>query len=186
MKSCFIALVTLVFLLQARSAFLFSYRDEPLSHLTTRVDSGIWKGCYTTPERAEAVIGLEEYIREETDKNDRVFFLDWASFGYLMNEGTACSSQTLDPCGYSYKCDYPRIIYDYYKQTSSVPNIIFYVDFARDENLSIEDESWSFNEFAELFYNRSGTFENEVFRVLKYSLTDEAGAYAFALEKALP
>ena len=185
-NGCFLVLVVLVFLVQARSSYSRIYRDEKFSLLTERVESGIWKGCLTTEERKDAVTELEAYLSSATTSDDRVFFLDWASFGYLMTNGTACSSQTLDPCGFTYDCDYPRIIYDYYKQTGTVPTKIFYVDFGRDEKLSIEDPGWSFNEFVDSYYSHADTFVNGVFRVEEYTLKDEPAALAFAVSQALP
>ena len=185
-RACFILLMSAFFLLQCRCAYSAVYRDEAFSRLTTTVDAGIWKGCRTTASRADAIVELEDHIRHVTEKDDRVFFLDWASFAYLMNNGKACSSQSLDPCGYSYRCNEPRIIYDYFKQVGFVPNKIIYIDYGRDDQLSVEDPSWRFTGFVDSFYVHSSTFRNALFRVEEYTLTDEASALEYALANALP
>lgn len=182
---CFVLLIVLVFLLQLRASFLYSYRDAPVDQLTVKVESGIWKSCYTTEERAGDVEDLEAYIRSRTDETDRVFFLDWVSFAYLMNNGEACTSMTLDPNSYTYKINEPRVLFDYYKLVKTVPNKIIYIDYGRDNCLSIEDLEWKFNAFVDSFYNLTDTYKNQSFRVLIYDLTDFTAAMEYAALNSL-
>jgi len=115
--------------------------------LNTKVDKGVWKGCYTTKNRAKAVIHIEDYIKSQTDINDNVLFLDWTSFEYLMSEGQPCTPTTLDPMTYSYGVNKPNIMYKYFEMVGKIPNKIVYIDYGRDNTLSIEDDKWKFNDF---------------------------------------
>lgn len=176
--------LAMFFLVQRLLSYNYVYRDSPIKTLTTKVDAGIWKGCYTTESRAKDVVGLESYIRSVTDEEDEVFFQDWVSFAYLMNRGKACTPSALDPCTYTYGTNYPEILYDYYYSEEKVPGKIIYIDFGRDSLLSIENPEWSYNEFVETCYQYSGEYKNDSFRVLVYQLKDEAGAIKFANDRA--
>ena len=85
-----LGIVSLSFVLMCQ-AFNYVYRDDAMSQLNTRIENGVWKGLYTTELRAESIEDIEKYIRENTNKNDKVQFRDWASFGYLMSDGKICS-----------------------------------------------------------------------------------------------
>lgn len=134
-----------------RSNYNFVYRDQEFPELNTVVESGIWKGCYTTPSRAENIVRLEQYIRSITNSADMVLLLDQVPFGYLMINGTACSPTTADPMLYTYGVDNPEIMFDYFSIVDKVPNKIIYIDFGRDEKLSIYND-WKFNNFVNKYY----------------------------------
>lgn len=163
-------------LLMIRSSYASVFDDEPISNLTERIESGIWKGLYTTKERAVAVVELEKYIKEVTEKEDNVLFMDWASFGYLMSNGTACTSTAYDAMQYSYGVNNPKIMYDYFSITETVPDKIIYIDFGRDEMLSIEDSNWKFNKFVNDNYNIQSVSKLKLFRVVVYEVNSEQKA----------
>lgn len=129
----------------------FVYRDSPLAELTERVDYGIWKGCYTTPERADNVKRLETYIHDITDESDNVLFMDQVCFAYLMNDGKACTPATADPMVWTYKVDDFEIMEEYFDMVGTIPDKVIYIDFGRDETLSVDGE-WKFNDFLRNHY----------------------------------
>ena len=182
---CFSILMILVFLLQYKSAVRYIYMDEALPELTVKVESGIWKSCYTTREKAESIGELEAFIRSGTDKSDSVFFKDWASYGYLMSDAKACTCTALDPSPYLYNCNEPRVFFDYYKQVHAVPEHILYVAHSPDAALSIDAPEWEYNSFVSSFYRQTDTFQNSLFRVLKFEVTDPVAALAYAESHAL-
>ncbi|MCL2749761.1 MAG: hypothetical protein FWE96_01955 [Coriobacteriia bacterium] len=67
------------------------YRDAPISQLTTRVEQGIFAGVYTTPERAAAVMSLEEELSRLQRGNQSVLFLGHAHPAYTMIEMRAAT-----------------------------------------------------------------------------------------------
>ncbi len=167
----------LLALLMAHTAFNLVRRDASFSNLNTKVSSGIWKGIYTTKERAITVVKLENYIKKITKKEDRVLFMDWASFGYLMSNGQGCTSTTYDAMQYTYDVNNPEIMYDYFTLTGTVPDKIIYIDFGRDETLSIEDTHWKFNQFVNENYTIQNVCELNDYRVLYYALQNEERAW---------
>lgn len=167
-------------LLMAHAAFDFVRRDASFSNLNTKISSGIWKGIYTTEERAIAVMELENHIKRITKKEDKVLFMDWASFGYLMSNGQGCTSTTYDAMQYTYDVNNSEIMYDYFTLTDTVPDKIIYIDFGRDETLSIEDTHWKFNQFVDGNYAAQNIFESKNFRVLYYVLQNKEKALEMA------
>ena len=125
-------LLALLCILQVRTNYYHVYRDAPLGYLTSTVADGIWKGCKTTPERAADVVSIENCIREMTAKDDKVLFLDWASFGYLMSNGQAFTPSSSDNMCYTYGVNNPEIMYDYFKLKADIPDKVIYIDFGRD------------------------------------------------------
>lgn len=144
------------------------YRDEPIKNLDRQIETGIWKGCYTTQDRAEEVIWIEKIIREYTEKEDKVLFLDWSSFGYLMSDGIAFAPSALDNMEYSRKINNPEIMYAYFKMKGSIPDKIIYIFWGRDEFASIEDEEWKFNDFVNNYYSCSQEQEMWNDKILLY------------------
>ena len=95
-------------------------------------------------------------------------FLDWASFGYLISDGQPFNSSTYDTMCYSYSVNNPQIMYDYFDLKKDIPDKIIYIDYGRDEKLSIEDKQWLFNEFINEFYDyRTSNSMNE-YRIVIY------------------
>lgn len=157
-------------------SYSFVYRDDSISSLSTVIEEGIWKGIRTTKTRAKSVIELENFLQSTTSSEDGILCLDWASFGYLMSNGEICSPTTLDASSYSYNTNDPNPYYDYFYGEKKVPTKIIYIDFGRDESLSIDNGAWSFNSFVRDYYVKSNEFENEIFYVKEYCVVDEEGA----------
>ena len=170
-RNCNLAVIFLacMCIIKGINNYQYIYRDDKISNLTTRVESGIWKGIYTTKERSEAIQELEKFIYNNTDQNDRVFFLDWASFGYMMSRGSICAPSTLDVL-YHYDVNIDNNQYiKFFENEQTIPTKIIYIDFGRDPQLSIEDDNWKFNDFVNENYSMSKQFSNSLFRVKIYS-----------------
>lgn len=161
---CVIMVITII-----NFNFTFVYRDADISQLTEKVESGIWKGIYTTPERKTEVAFYEDTIREYTEPGEKVLFMDWVSFAYLMSDGEAFTPSTLDNMCYSYYTNDDSIMKDYFELKGAIPDKIIYVDFGRDEHLSIEEDGWKFNSFVQENYENTAQNEWEGHRVILYS-----------------
>jgi len=183
-KFIFYFCILLLCLVQIKCTNEYVYRDGEIRALNTHVDQGIWKGCYTTENRAQQILEMEGFIRERTSENDKVLFQDWASFAYMMNDGQAFTPSALDPCSYTYGVNNPEILYDYFYMKNSVPNKIFYVDYGRDDCLSIEDEEWKFNDFVKSYYNESSAYNGDNFRIIEYTVINFEEALEYAVENA--
>ena len=159
------------------------YRDERIYDLSTVVNKGIWKGCISTQRRAVDVVEVEDQIRQLTHEDDYCLFLDWASFGYLMTKSTACSPTTLDCFHYTYRVNNPKMLYNYFKIKERLPNKIIYIDYGRDNHVSLYEKEWAFNEFVHSFYKQEYVFKNETFKVIGLAITDEAKAKKYIFDR---
>ncbi len=144
------------------------YRDEEISNLDSKVEEGVWKGCYTTKEQKEGIDFFEREIKELTNEGEKILFLDWASFGYLISNGEPFNSSTYDTMYYSYSVNNPKIMYDYFDLKKDIPDKIIYIDYGRDEKLSIEDKYWQFNECVNELYNYSTMNSLNEYRIVMY------------------
>ncbi|MDD3138575.1 MAG: hypothetical protein PHX08_06350 [Lachnospiraceae bacterium] len=164
------AFVISIFVL--KNSFTNIYRDEKVTMLTSEVTEGIWKGCNTTEERCIEIEEIEKYIRTNTEKGENILFMDWASFGYLMSDAIPFSPSALDNMSYSYGVDNDEIMYDYFTLKNDIPDKIIYIDFGRDDKLSIEAK-WKFNNFVNQNYQLLDQKQGFEYRVLIYGCKNE-------------
>ena len=139
--------------------YRYIYRDEHFSQLNYKVESGVYKGLYTTKERAHDLPELEEYLNSIIDENEYYAFRDNVPAGYLMvHNGIMCDKATWDCLNYSYAKNAPAPLYEYYQRRGAFPEKYIYVDYGRDANLSIEDSNFKFNEFVNSYYEKIADF----------------------------
>lgn len=155
-----------------KSSYGYVFDDEAVQMLDARVESGIWKGLYTTKDKRNYIDMLEKEVSGMIEEGRKVLFMDWASFAYLMSEGTACAPSSYDSCVYSYQVNEPQIMYDYFEQIEDMPDDIVYIDFGKDEMLSIEDSTWRFNDFVLQNYSLADVRESDGLKILHYELAD--------------
>lgn len=165
-----VSVVVCTFLL-GFGTYSYVYRDDSMWKLDCRVESGVYQGLYTTESRANDLPELEEYLNTVVSQDEYYCFRDNVPCGYLMvRQGQMCESATWDIMQYSYGLNTPAPLFDYYMRRGTVPDKIIYVDFGRDDHLSIEDENFRYNDFVNAYYELveevalNGTFR----RVLVY------------------
>lgn len=71
----------------ACSLYGYTYRDADVWECDTRIDKGIYKGIFTTKEKGEYLVELENYIHEVTTPDDYVFAQQEFHALYIMSEG---------------------------------------------------------------------------------------------------
>ncbi len=129
------------------------YRDEGIRHLTHRVHSGVYKGIFTTEQRAHDLPELENYLNIIIDDSETYAFRDNVPSAYLMtHKKNVCELATWDVLQYSYHLNSPALLFDYYRITNKIPDKIIYIDYGRDKNLSIDDPSFKYNQWVESYY----------------------------------
>ena len=154
----------------------YVYRDAPMNELIYKVKTGIFKGIYTTEQNAADIMELESFIHDNTSEDEWIKFMDNVPMGYLFSDGKMCDIRTWDDMNYTYKRNNPTKMYKYFVNREVIPDKLIYVDFGRDEQLSIEDDQWNFNEFVNEFYSfESEEILNETFRVKIYLLNPGVG-----------
>lgn len=151
--------------------FHYIYRDAKFEDLNFKVESGVYKGLYTSQARANDLPELEEYLNKIIDEDDTYAFRDNVPSAYLMmHKGKVCEISTWDALQYSYNRNSPSLLFDYYKRRSMIPDKIIYVDYGRDDKLSIEDPEYRYNDWVNEYYDLVEDIElNETFsRVMVY------------------
>lgn len=140
------------------------YRDDPIPQLTYQVESGVYKGCYTSSERGHAIETLERNIKELTDESETVFFADLFPAGYLMTDSHYLAPTTWDPNMYRYGFQDSNLLFSYFALKGEIPDKIVYIN-SEGNPLSIDDPE---NQFA-------------AFVLENYTLTVESGEGLFSL-----
>ncbi|WP_455532764.1 hypothetical protein [Roseburia inulinivorans] len=145
--------------------YKYIYRDDVITNLDYKVESGVYKGIYTTEERSKDVIELEKYLNELIGKDETYSFRDNVPFAYLMtHKGKMCELSTWDYLQYTYHRNSPTPLYDYYRRRNMIPEWIVYIDYGRDEKMSIEDAEYKYNDWVNAYYDKIDDFAmNETF-----------------------
>lgn len=143
----------IIILIMGISDFKYVYRDESITTLDYKVKEGVYAGIYTTEARAKALPELEKYLNTIVKEDEYYAFRDNVPCGYLMtHHGRMCDIATWDCLQYTYGRNSPARLFDYYKRKNAIPDKIIYVDYGRDDNLSIEDNNYRYNDFVNEYY----------------------------------
>jgi len=129
------------------NVYCYIYRDGELFTLNTRVDSGAYKGVYTTSARAEALIEIEEIIRTYTDRDDYLLAMECVPFVYLMSDAHPCTPSSWDQSMYWHGFNEDNIYMDYFAMVGREPSKIIYVISEIHSRVSIDEEGYLFNDF---------------------------------------
>ncbi len=151
--------------------FRFFFCDGTFSQLVFKVESGVYKGIYTTEARARDLPEMEEYLNALISEGEVFAFRDNVPAGYLMlHRGLMCDRATWDRMQYSYGVNAPANLYAYYERKGTFPRKFIYVDYGRDKLLSIEKDGYKFSEFVNSYYKKTADFAmNDTFqRVMVY------------------
>ena len=135
------------------------YRDASIYSLTARVETGVYQGIRTTPQRAEDLPVMEQCVNLVVEDGAWFAARDNAPFCYLMaHNGRMCDITSWDALQYTYHRNLPAALFDYYRRRGAIPDVIIYVDTGRDPQLSLDDETFRFNDFVNTYY----TCENDL------------------------
>ncbi|WP_026520218.1 hypothetical protein [Butyrivibrio sp. FCS006] len=182
-NSCYWGIVISAFfvsIMMMRGANMYAFRDMSVPQLTCKVNSGVWKGCYTTEQRAKMIVELERELRARTDESDQVLgWGDWACFVHLLSDGELCSP---GPLGIGAKSGF-----DYWHMYQVVPDKIF-VNIDETDSRQLMTDShpeWIFiSNFYEkkdevLFSLYDSTGDPEKYRMIEYDIRDHEGALSY-------
>ena len=160
--------ITTVVLLFSMSKLRYSYsyihRDSSIDALVYRVESGVFKGCYTTEDRGKRLENFEKLIRRVVDEDDDVLIADLMPLGYMMTDAHPCTPTTWDPCYYRYGFQDDNLYKAYYERVGKIPNKILFVWSEPDEILSIDDEENEFAKWVKDNYHLTGTYGEGLFQ----------------------
>ena len=107
------------------------YREKPINQLTKKVEQGIYKGIYTTPERANMIENLEAELKNLQKSGGNVLFLGTSPYAYTMVDMKPTTPTTWRVAFYS------DVYYDWFP--------VYYAcgeDFKPDQIFFLEDETY--------------------------------------------
>lgn len=146
-----ILIILLVFTLNV-SYYTYMYREENMNNLTYKVEKGIYKNLYTTPERGETVEQIELYLNSMLNSEDTVLFMETTPFAYLMSDAKAFSPSTWDLTKYSNGFNDDSLYQRYFNIKNGYPTYIVYINTGRDKVLSIDVDNYKFTKFVKNNY----------------------------------
>ena len=147
------------------------YRDFGFNKLTDQVQTGVFKNLYTSHSRATDFPELEEYLNSVIEEDESYAFRDNVPFAYIMvHKGKPCEMMTWDALQYHHKRNSPAPMFDYYKRRDMIPDKIIYIDFGKDERLSILDPEFRYNDWVNAYYDLVDDVKlnDTFFRVMVY------------------
>ena len=164
--------IAVVFILgTGYESFKTVYRDDDFQNLTHRIESGEYKGIYTTETRSKDLPELEEYLNLVIKEDETYAFRDNVPSAYLMvHTGKMCEISTWDVLQHSYHRNSPAVLFDYYRVRDMIPDIIVYIDYGRDENLSNIEPEYRYNDWINAYYELVDDFtlNDTFFHVIVY------------------
>lgn len=142
--------------------YAYVYRDDSIPLLTCRVEAGVYRGLYTTPERATALQSLESQIRDRTAPDETVLFADLMPTAYLMTDAVHCTPTTWDPCHYRYGFQDNSLYQAYFERKGQIPDKIFFIN-SEGRELSIDDPENAFAAWVRKHYTLAETVGEGLF-----------------------
>lgn len=139
------------------------YRDAPIIQQTSRVESGFYRGCRTTPERSEAIQRLERTIASVTLPGKRVLIADLFPAGYLSSRAIPFTPTTWDPSMSRYGFKDMTIFQAYFEKQNAVPDMILFVKSEEDSPLSIDDPDNEWSQYIREHYTQTAVFGEGMF-----------------------
>ena len=148
------------------ASYHYMYRDAGIKTLKYKVESGVYKGIYTTKKRLNDLPELEKYLNSIIGKNESYAFRDNVPCAYvMMHTGKVCEISTWDAMQFAYKCNSPAIIFNYYKCREMIPNKIIYIEHSHYNQLSIDDSEFRYNDWVNSYYDLIADFKlNDTFK----------------------
>ncbi len=146
-----ISITASIFLIYADYQYI--YRDSSVPELTTRVDSGLYRGLYTTETNAESISTLENIVQENVRAEDKIVVMDCMPAVYMMTEAIAFAPTTWDVIRYHNGQNNPETMMRYFRLAEDTPDKIIYVSNPYKENLSIDDPDFLFNVYVNNHYH---------------------------------
>ena len=123
----------------------YVYRDEDVNQLNFKIESGIYKGIYTTEERKNGLENLEKTIKEHSDSEKTLLVANHFPGAYIMAGMKPFSPTIFEPLLMDYGFTSVKPLTNYYEARSNIPDMIFIIlyegvlDFYKNNEYEIND-----------------------------------------------
>lgn len=158
------------------------YREPDYRKLTEKVESGVYKGIYTTAERKQHIMDLEAVMSQVEDKGETVMILYHSCYAYLMVDMMPKIPSTWGCFDYqAYGYDNQSLFMHYLEVPDNIPENILIINIPEAFDYALQRvERYApyypeLNRFIEDHYHLIGTYEEgESGIVLKYEVDWES------------
>ena len=133
------------------------YRSPPIPELTTRVQTGVFKGLYTTQELAINIQKTEHYVKSFQNQGNTVLHLGKAPHMYLFSDITPAAPNVWYT---SILVDGPQSKLYYSLDKSNVPDLIFLTTKSEVDAFKSEDDFF-FKDMLNTYYEQINTVSSE-------------------------
>lgn len=138
-KTCIYALIMTFIIGEVLLFYMGVYRDEAYFALTEKVDSGVYKGIHTTPERKRHIEDLQSVMLQIEDKGESVMILYHSCYAYLMVDmlpkiPTSWGCISFQEYGY----DNQQQFMEYLAREENIPENIMIIDIPDEYDYAVQ------------------------------------------------
>lgn len=133
------------------NVYTYVYRDESVKFLNQRVESGIYKGLYTTERRKQMVEQAEQEINSVITENETVCVVTRAPMIYLMSKANICAPQTWDAQFLVRGNISAEPLLSYFESVNQIPDVL--VATSLDIPDFINQEQYEIQKFIKEYYS---------------------------------
>lgn len=170
---------TLILLIIGFEIFTFyqaPYSDSKMPYLTAKVESGIFKGIYTSPERKQHIEDLGNVIKSLENRGETLLVLYHSCYAYLMVDMIPKTPSSWGCYDYqAYKFDNQNLFMEYLGRRENIPKNIIVIDIPQQFDYPLEKAERykpyypNLNKYVDNHYNYHGTYEQGLSgKVMKY------------------
>lgn len=150
-KYCIIAVSFIIAVSGLARIYTYVYRDAALNQLVKQVDSGIYKGLYTTESRKNLVERMENVLIENVQTTDSICAVTRAPAVYLMARAHICAPQTWDAQFLYRGYTSADPLLDYFSAVNEYPDILVATDM--DIPDFYDNPKYEINTFISQYYD---------------------------------
>ena len=147
--------------------YTYVYRDEPVKEMNSIVQSGIYKGLFTTEPRKDFVEDLEADLELNVDPEDTVCTISNMPAVYLMTKSRLCAPQTWDSQYLMRGFTSSEPLLSYFEFVDAYPDVLIGCNYTYS-NLFNNDqlEIWDFvNRYYYLAHESSyGSYQTKIWK----------------------
>lgn len=151
------------------SSYTYIYREEPVYKLTERIESGIYKGLFTSIERKNDLNYLQDKIDKYIDPKKTLLVANHFPAGYMMSKAKPVTPDIWDTFYSDRNLKDASMTYQYFDTVNKTPDVIIFVDYPQNTYL-YNDNEFEFNNYINQYYQKiyTDTSPNSKYKLTVY------------------